>query len=154
MDATRKKVYGGLAVLTVVCLVYFFMPDAPNIYRTAILNAKQQVALALKDPGSAVFEGEYNVLQGRTKDGFYPITTCGYVNAKNSFGGYAGRTRYVVKHIADDKKQVTTYPASLEQSEFKKRMPDDRFSDESYFDHFYWNVDCVDDRHSAVYSYR
>ena len=43
--------------------------------------AREQVTAKLKDPGSAQF---------RNQKGF-----CGEVNAKNSFGGYGGFTRFI-----------------------------------------------------------
>ena len=48
------------------------------------------LAVRLNDPKSAVFE---DVFVSR-KAG--PPVVCGLVNAKNSFGGYAGRERFVV----------------------------------------------------------
>ncbi|WED22972.1 hypothetical protein L3Q72_06145 [Vibrio sp. JC009] len=50
-----------------------------------ILALKQQVTDALKDPESARF-GEFWALEGSNGK----RTVCGYVNAKNSFGGYGG----------------------------------------------------------------
>ena len=51
--------------------------------------AEHAVLKHLKDPGSASFRGLFvSWLSGG------PIV-CGYVNAKNSFGGHAGFTRFV-----------------------------------------------------------
>ena len=47
--------------------------------------AKSSVTMQLRDPASAVFS------QVTTSDG----KVCGYVNAKNGFGGYAGGRRFV-----------------------------------------------------------
>lgn len=50
------------------------------------MAAKDSVKSTLKDASSAQFSGDF---QGRNG------SVCGYVNAKNSFGAYAGKTRYV-----------------------------------------------------------
>ena len=49
-------------------------------------KAKESVKSQLKDSDSAKFSGEFNGRGG---------AICGYVNAKNSFGGYSGNVRYV-----------------------------------------------------------
>lgn len=43
----------------------------------------------LKDPGSAQFSGMYVSRKGGS-----PIV-CGYVNSKNSYGGYTGKQRFI-----------------------------------------------------------
>ncbi|MBB3320901.1 hypothetical protein [Atlantibacter sp. RC6] len=50
------------------------------------MAAKDSVKSSLKDASSAQFSGDF---QGKND------SVCGYVNAKNSFGAYAGKTRYV-----------------------------------------------------------
>ncbi|WP_313412031.1 hypothetical protein [Atlantibacter hermannii] len=50
------------------------------------LAAKDSVKSSLKDASSAQFSGDF---QGKSG------SVCGYVNAKNSFGAYTGKTRYV-----------------------------------------------------------
>lgn len=54
-----------------------------------IAKARSAVANSLKDPPSARFDGVVRKAEA----------VCGFVNAKNSYGGYAGRTRftYVIK---------------------------------------------------------
>ncbi|EKQ7193190.1 hypothetical protein OGU21_15100 [Klebsiella oxytoca] len=51
-----------------------------------ILNAREHIKVKLKDPSSAKFSGEFIGGNG---------AICGYVNAKNSFGGYTGESRYI-----------------------------------------------------------
>jgi hypothetical protein len=46
---------------------------------------------SLKDPDSAKFSGLYAV---KRIDGQGPTGLCGYVNAKNSYGGYVGKKRF------------------------------------------------------------
>lgn len=58
--------------------------------QTLIETSKTTAANSLRDPSSARFEGvrvSYK-LNGK------PVV-CGYVNAKNGFGGYAGRMRWM-----------------------------------------------------------
>jgi hypothetical protein len=52
-----------------------------------IAQARERVKEMLKDPDSAKFRTEFV-----GKDG----AVCGFVNAKNSYGGYSGFERYVV----------------------------------------------------------
>jgi len=56
----------------------------------AIAGARDAVKQMLKDPESAQFSDETAFPQG--VDG---ITVCGYVNAKNGFGGYTGNEAFV-----------------------------------------------------------
>jgi hypothetical protein len=50
-----------------------------------LLKAKATILRILKDPASARFEGIVK----------RPAAICGFVNAKNSMGGYTGRTMFV-----------------------------------------------------------
>jgi hypothetical protein len=52
---------------------------------------RQYVRDNLKDPGSALFEGE----RLYASDDPPALALCGRVNAKNSFGGYTGATDFV-----------------------------------------------------------
>lgn len=54
---------------------------------------EQGVRAALKDPDSAKFGGP--VAAARAADG--DVTACGFVNAKNSYGGYVGSSPYIAK---------------------------------------------------------
>ncbi len=65
-----------LAALTAVALVAC---GAPRDERE--IKAEAWVKSVLKDPDSAKFSGQHGY--------------CGYVNAKNSFGGYTGDKRFV-----------------------------------------------------------
>lgn len=55
-----------------------------------IVAAKRAVTNSLKDPNSAEFKNVY----ANYTDG-YGVVACGYVNAKNSFGGYTGYKAFV-----------------------------------------------------------
>lgn len=52
---------------------------------------KTSVRNLLKDPDSATFSELYGA---RRIDGEGPVAVCGYVNAKNSYGGYVGKKRF------------------------------------------------------------
>lgn len=54
--------------------------------RLPVIQAERIVREHLKDGKSAQFRGSY-----KSKKGF----VCGEVNAKNSFGAYAGHTRFI-----------------------------------------------------------
>lgn len=54
-----------------------------------IRSNQRLIAAKLKDPDSARFEGDYVAYKIGA-----PVV-CGTVNAKNSFGGYAGPERYI-----------------------------------------------------------
>ena len=69
--------------------------------QAALIAAKQElVRRALKDPGSAQFRN-YSTAVGTLKDGTTNEVNCGYVNAKNGFGGYVGERPWYVYRIWD-----------------------------------------------------
>jgi hypothetical protein len=53
---------------------------------------KQQLAAVLRDPGSAEYRDVAAYSPSAAKGG---VTFCGYVNAKNAFGGYGGYERFI-----------------------------------------------------------
>ena len=61
---------------------------------------KQAVRRNLKDPDSAKF-GSYTAFSHISK-GTSQIAVCGYVNAKNSYGGYAGELAYFAIKMGSD----------------------------------------------------
>lgn len=56
---------------------------------SAKVSAEEVIRSLLKDPEAATFGAEY------VRDIKAPVV-CGYVNAKNGFGGYSGATPFVV----------------------------------------------------------
>jgi len=54
------------------------------------------VRAGLKDPGSAIF-GSMAAAAGQHGQ----FVVCGYVNAKNSFGGYTGDQLFIAKRVDD-----------------------------------------------------
>jgi hypothetical protein len=81
-------------VFAVVLPVQFIAVAAPKSKVTPpakpdpIAVAHERLKDVLKDPESARFRGDF-----RGKDG----AICGFVNSKNSYGGYVGFHRYVVQ---------------------------------------------------------
>lgn len=67
----------------------------------AITEAKIQVAMKMKDPESARFTD----LIATPPDEHGKVTVCGWINAKNSYGGYTGYTAFFVRgeyvHVRD-----------------------------------------------------
>ena len=61
---------------------------------------KQAVRQNLKDPDSAKF-GSYTAFSFIEK-GDKQIAVCGYVNAKNSYGGYGGEQAYIALKAGSD----------------------------------------------------
>jgi hypothetical protein len=57
---------------------------APAAIDPLLSKARTAVAHSLKDPPSARFDGVVKKAEA----------VCGFVNAKNSYGGYVGRTRF------------------------------------------------------------
>lgn len=77
-------------------------PDAPAdkptiLHKPYPLNdtdtklIKDAVARSLKDPNSALF----GLVAGTKADDEQYVTVCGFVNAKNSFGGYIGQKPFL-----------------------------------------------------------
>lgn len=66
-----------------------------------VKQAKAQIQGQLKDPGSAQFRGLYVARQAGTDQ----LMLCGQINAKNSYGGYAGFTDFIsggpMKYMGD-----------------------------------------------------
>lgn len=67
--------------------------DAELTRDVTLLMTESSVKAALKDPDSAKFGTRQMHANPKAKTGF---TVCGYVNAKNSLGGYTGQKGYMV----------------------------------------------------------
>lgn len=63
--------------------------------KAEVAAIQKAVTDKLKDPGSAQFG---LMTAGKTVTG--GIVACGYVNAKNSFGGYVGMSPYIAESIS------------------------------------------------------
>lgn len=64
--------------------------------RTAYAAVKER----LRDPASAEFSDTFIVRASPGIDMPEYFAACGWVNARNGFGGMAGRSRFVVTHIS------------------------------------------------------
>lgn len=93
--SSKGKIIGGM---TVVGLAYFMLSrcseptsteTARSTYRAA---AKELIKQRLRDPNSAEFT-DMRVIEARSG---HPTIVCGHVNARNGYGGMAGRKRFVV----------------------------------------------------------
>ncbi len=95
--AGERSSSGGLVKVAVVLAVlgvgawFALRGPSPEQQDQAYLAAAQErVRLTLKDPASAQFSEVFISRSAGT------TSACGYVNAKNSFGGYVGRRRFMV----------------------------------------------------------
>lgn len=83
--------------------------QAENEYYSVVAKSEVAVKSLLKDPDSAEFKDQnYN---------------CGYVNSKNSFGGYVGFKRYVVvfdKAVIEDANSTSESMSKLWDSACRK----------------------------------
>lgn len=66
-----------------------YVVDSDKAY---IEKSLEDVRSKLKDPESARFYGVYMTKRGEEQK---MPTVCGYVNSKNSYGGYVGKTRFL-----------------------------------------------------------
>ncbi|WP_333873085.1 hypothetical protein [Methylobacter sp.] len=93
-----KNNTGGLEILVTVVMVIFLIrcqmqdpePISPEVKEANYIDRQQNlIKSTLKDPDSAKFQNSFvsNLIGA-------PIV-CGYVNAKNSFGGYTGFERFI-----------------------------------------------------------
>ncbi|EOX4081583.1 hypothetical protein ACM65P_002639 [Vibrio alginolyticus] len=70
-----------------------FTANASTIDDATMTKVKEVVGNELKDADSAKYKEVFN------KD---RITTCGLVNAKNSYGGYTGYKAFAIMHLPED----------------------------------------------------
>jgi hypothetical protein len=87
----------AIALLASTCVVQA-APKTKNAAQAKpdlIAQAHERVKDSLKDPDSAKFKSDF-----AGKDG----AVCGFVNAKNSYGGYGGFVRYIAtpEHVVMD----------------------------------------------------
>lgn len=111
----RRKVGAVLAIATLGgCSL---IGGADN---ETVATAKERIGQKLKDPSSAIFS-DLHV----TEDKY----VCGYVNAKNSYGGYVGREGFVIDTKGNElkmEKQSSSDNLGIqaqEACEFQKLFP-------------------------------
>jgi hypothetical protein len=81
----KYLVWVVLGTFTLAAGLYFYLSD-----NAAVLIAKSKVEATLKDPSSVTYR---NINAKKTVLGTYQV--CGEFNAKNSFGAYAGFSRFM-----------------------------------------------------------
>ena len=85
-----------IAIVTLLSLIY--LTGCKPTEKDYINLGEGLVKSTLKDPDSAKFESLFK--QSGESDGY----VCGYVNAKNSYGGYTGKKQfYVYVDVLDGK---------------------------------------------------
>ena len=87
--------WGALFLVGVFVLIAVMSSFAVSSRSDAISFAKDAISSMLKDPGSAKFDSVHFNQLIKEKDHVAGYV-CGYVNGKNSFGGYVGSTRFLV----------------------------------------------------------
>lgn len=88
-----KALILGAGVAAVGALFYFLAPIHDGMSYTERKSVMDAVRGRLKDPDSARFDGMVVTRSAVS------VTVCGYVNARNGFGAYAGRRRFYVSVI-------------------------------------------------------
>lgn len=116
--------------------------------------AQQGIENMLKDADSAKFTGLYVIRAREGADGRQSLYTCGYVNARNGFGGYAGDSRFVVEQALN--KKLGTFSnvyAWIESYDNRKAIPRSMSSTgASEFEYLAWNKYCTDGVHRATFT--
>ena len=134
------------ALAAVACAALLWCCQAPD--DQARYSAQNSVAEHLKDPDSAKFGPSFIVRErGQLKNGLETSAVCGIVNAKNSFGAYAGGSRYVVLQMRGQQTLDTIY-VWVEDSDRHPFVS----SKATLFEVSAWNKHCVDAEHRATYS--
>jgi len=136
---------GRLALSVLMCAIVSSCgtPDDQARY-----SAQNSVAARLKDPDSAKFGASFVVREpGAPKNGLETNAVCGIVNAKNSFGAYAGASRYVALQMRGRQTLDTIYVwiEGFDRHPFIA-------SKATAFEVSAWNKYCVDAGHAATYS--
>ncbi|WP_241988151.1 hypothetical protein [Dokdonella fugitiva] len=111
-------------------------------------NTEKALREHMKDPGSMVIRSSY-VVQKTDAKGNQLIYICGIVDGKNSFGGYAGGTRFASKsEYSKALDTFDTWSVQIEDPEQERSAREVGML--SGFDSVYWNDWCVDASHPAI----
>lgn len=116
--------------------------------------AEKVIAKTLKDPDSAKFSDVYTVEEKSTDPKIRSIAVCGLVNAKNSFGAYAGPTRFVVLQMFVPSMNVQDTSFSLLESSDRRATVASQQTGklETVFEAVTWNKYCVNPAHPPTYT--
>lgn len=108
----------------------------------ALDDAKQQLRVMMKDPDSMRIRTHYIVTRARD-DNWTDIYICGVVDGKNSFGAYAGGTRFV-SHSVSNRRSFQTISVQMEDE--REWQQAHQLGLPSGFETAYWNPWCADDQ--------
>lgn len=111
-------------------------------------NTEKELKDRMKDPSSMVIRLLYAVQKADAK-GNESIYICGIVDGKNSFGSYAGGTRFA-SWSTYSKSLETLNTISLQMENPEEQRAAEKIGWLSGFDKIYWNEWCVDANHPAV----
>jgi hypothetical protein len=115
----------------------------------AMDNTIDKLRTRMKDPESMVIRSSFIVHHAEAEGQDDVIAICGVVDAKNSFGGYTGGTRFVSRSVSSRKFDTfDTGEVILEKPEEQRLAESVHML--SGFDNVYWNPQCVDAGHPAV----
>ena len=138
-----------------VCAGAFLVAGCLSDQEALKLDAEKAVKAMLKDPASAQFSGLYVVFEP-PDDGVRRVAVCGYVNARNSYGGYTGKQRFVASgHIGKvaSSTLLDVGHAQIEGPERFATVESAKTSEpETVFEKVYWNRSCVDAAHPPTFS--
>lgn len=116
-----------------------------------LATVEKHVAHALKDPESARFSGAYVVVDSES-DRLVRSTACGYVTAKNSFGGYVDPMRYTAT-VVTGSNILDVSNVQLEGADRRATVDSfDTDKPETVFEKLFWNAKCVDAAHPPTFS--
>ena len=111
-------------------------------------NTEKALRAHMKDPASMVIRSSY-VVQKTDAKGDQLIYVCGIVDGKNSFGGYAGGTRFASK--SESSKSLDTFDTwSVQMEDPDDERTANKIGELSAFVGVYWNAWCVDATHPAL----
>ena len=128
----------------------------PHSDAQLIGHAESLIERNLKDPGSAQFSN-VRVIRRPVKDPhLQDVAVCGQVNARNSFGGLAGNSRFVVDlNLRQSDKGVQTMGFSIEDADKRATVKSRDSADGPWatiFEEIYWNPHCTDEVHPATFT--
>lgn len=137
-----------VAIPVVLAAVFFIRNKVVGPIGWAEDNTIKELRAQMKDPGSMVIRSSYFVTK-LDKDNNTEISMCGVVDGKNSFGGYAGGTRFVSESLAT-KNTFSTNVVKLDDTDSQQKKEAAQVHMLTGFEKVYWNGNCVDDTHPAL----
>jgi len=147
--ACRSMRFNACALLALAALVLVACATHEDSLTS---NAERAVRSQLKDPDSAQF-GAVFIVPAAKHGSEQRMTVCGSVNARNSFGGYAGMDRFVVDGaVYDDTGSTSIFGVTFEGSTRSQSTSGRAQPNETDFELREWNALCVDPTHPATFT--